>query len=131
VTFFFDNNLAPKLAHGLNEMVQPDYQVEHLTDRFEGNTEDATWMEALANRSDIVIVTADVRIRRNPHEVKAWQQAGHTIFFLKPGWTDLRFWEQANKFTKCFPDLIKEAERAERGSAFIVSVNGKIERLQL
>jgi hypothetical protein len=129
VTFFFDNNLAPKLAHGLNEMVQPDHHVEHLIDRFEGNTEDAAWMDALSKRADLVIITADVRIRRNPHEVKAWQEAGHTIFFLKPGWTDLRFLEQANKFTKCFPDLIKEAERAERGSAFIVSVNGKIERL--
>lgn len=129
MTFFFDNNLAPKLAHGLNQMVEPDHHVEHLTDRFPGNTEDATWMNALSNRLDLIIVTADVRIRRNPHEVKAWQAAGHTIFFLKPGWTDLRFWEQANKFTKCFPELIEQAERAEQGSAFIVSVNGKIERL--
>jgi hypothetical protein len=130
VTFFFDNNLASKLAHGLNEMVEPDHHVEHLTDRFAANTEDAVWMKSLASQSDLVIVTADVRIRRNPHEVKAWQEAGHTIFFLKPGWTDLTFWEQANKFTKCFPDLIKEAEHAERGSAFMVSVNGKIEVLK-
>jgi hypothetical protein len=62
--------------------------------------------------------------------VKAWREAGHTIFFLKPGWTDLTFWEQANKFTKCFPALLEEAERAERGSAFIVSVNGKVEPLR-
>ena len=58
---------------------------------------------------------------------KAWQTARRTIFFLKPGWTDLRFWEQAAKFTRCFPDLIKEAER---GSAFILSVNGKIEAVK-
>ena len=86
-------------------------------------------MRELAKEPDLVIVTADTRIGRNPHEVKAWQAAGHTIFFLKPGWTDLKFSEQANKFTKCFPDLLKEAERAERGSAFVVSVNGKVERL--
>lgn len=128
--FFFDNNLAPKLAHGLNQMVEPEHHVVHLKDNFPGNAEDIVWMRALAKELDLVIVTADIRISRNPHEVQAWREAGHTIFFLKPGWTDLAFWEQANKFTRCFPALIKEAERAERGSAFIVTVNGKIERLK-
>ncbi len=128
--FFFDNNLAPKLAHGLDQMVVPDHRVIHLKDNFPGNVKDLVWMRALAKEQDWVIVTADVRISRNPHEVKAWREAGHTIFFLKPGWTDLTFWEQANKFTKCFPALLEEAERAERGSAFIVSVNGKVEPLR-
>ena len=61
--------------------------------------------------------------------IQAWREAGHTIFFLKPGWTNLAFWDQANKFTKCFPQMVKAAERAERGSAFIVSVNGKVDKL--
>lgn len=127
--FFFDNNLAPKLAHGLNQMVETEHHVVHLKDDFPGNVEDVVWMKKLANDPDLVIVTADIRISRNPHEVQAWKQAGHTIFFLKPGWVNIPFWEQANKFTKCFPALIKEAERAERSSAFIVTVNGKIEKL--
>jgi hypothetical protein len=55
------------------------------------------------------------------------EEGGHTIFFLKPGWTDMRFWNQALKFTKCFPSIIEKAESAKRGSSFIVSVNGKIE----
>ena len=110
-------------------MAEPEHHVIHLKDRFPGNTEDVVWMRALANEPDLVIVTADVRIRRNPHEVKAWLEAGHTIFFLKPGWLDLTFWDQANKFTKCFPALVNEAERAERGSAFLVNVNGKVQRL--
>lgn len=110
-------------------MAEPDHQVIHLKDKFPGDTEDIMWMTALGSERDLVIVTADVRIRRNPHEVKAWTAAGHTIFFLKPGWTDLTFWEQANKFTKCFPDLIKEAEGAKPGSAFMVTVNGKVEQI--
>ena len=128
--FFFDNHLAPKLAHGLNQMVEPEHRVVHLKDDFPGNTEDVAWMQALAKEGDLVIVTADVRISRNPHEVLAWKQAGHTTFFLKPGWVNLPCWDQANKFTKCFPDLIKTAERAGRGSAFHVTVNGKIEPLK-
>lgn len=124
--FFFDNNLAPKLARGLNAMVQPEHEIVHLKDAFPADTEDHVWMQSLAGDKKLAIVTADVCIGRNPHEVRAWKEAGHTIFFLKPGWLNLRFWDQANKFTNCFPDLIEEAEDAERGSAFSVSVNGKI-----
>jgi len=111
-------------------MVEPTHNVLHLKDKFPGNTEDVIWMHELAKETDLVIVTADIHISRNPHEVRAWQEAGHTVFFLKPGWTDLTFWEQANKFTKCFPALIQEAEHAAAGSAFIISVNGKIERMR-
>ncbi len=69
--FFFDNHLAPKLAHGLNQMVEPSHRVVHLKDDFPGNTEDVAWMQSLAKEADLVIVTADIRISRNPHEVLA------------------------------------------------------------
>jgi hypothetical protein len=52
------------------------------------------------------------------------------VFFLKPGWTDLTFWEQANKFTKCFLEIIEQAMRSERGATFSVTVNGKIALLK-
>ena len=125
--FFFDNNLAPKIAKGLNGFVSPLHQVIHLKERFPANTDDIGWMNQLAREEDLIIVTADVRIGRNPQEVEAWKQAGHTIFFLKPGWTDMKFWDQALKFTKCFPSIIEKAGTAARGSSFIVSVNGEIE----
>ena len=128
--FFFDNNLAPKLAHGLSQMVEPENRVVHLKDMFPGNVEDTVWMRALAKEQDLVIVTADIHISRNPHEVAAWKEAGHTIFFLKPGWTHLTFWDQAQKFTGCFQRLIEAALRSECGAAFIVTVNGKIEPLK-
>ena len=128
--FFFDNNLAPKLAHGLSQMAEPENRVVHLTDMFPGNVEDIVWMRALAKETDLAIITADTHISRNPHEVAAWKQAGHTIFFLKPGWVSLLFWEQAAKFTKCFPSIIEHALRAERGAGFSVTVNGKIELLK-
>lgn len=58
--FFFDNHLAPKLAHGLNQMVEPEHRVVHLNDDFPGNTEDVAWMQALAKEPDLVIVTVSV-----------------------------------------------------------------------
>ena len=122
--FFFDNNLAPKIARGLNEFVSPDHQVVHLKERFQADANDATWMKELAGEQGWSIVTVDIGIRKNPHKIEAWRQAGHTIFFLKSGWLKMSFWDQAQEFVKCFPELIKRAERAERGSTFVVSVNG-------
>jgi hypothetical protein len=127
VKFFFDNNLAPKIAKGLNEFASPEHKVVHLKERFRAEADDSQWMTLLADEQGWVIVTADIRIGKNPHEIEAWKQAGHTIFFLKPGWLGMNFWEQAQKFGKCFPEIIKSAERAAPGASFIVSVNGKIQ----
>ena len=124
--FFFDNNLAAKIAKGLNGFVSPEHQVIHLKDQFAANTEDAVWMAQLAQQEDWVIITADIRIGKNPHQIEAWKQAGHTIFFLKPGWRKMTFWDQAQKFVKCFPEIIETAKRAKRGDSFIVTVNGKV-----
>jgi hypothetical protein len=125
--FFFDNNLAPKLAKSLHVLVEPDHSVVHLKDRFAASTPDETWMRMLAGESDWVIISGDIRISRNPHVVAAWREAGHTIFFLKAAWTNLQFWEQAQKFVKYFPQIIATAERAKSGTMFMVSVNGKID----
>lgn len=104
--FFFDNNLAPKIAKGLNGFVFPDHEVVHLKEMFPADTSDIDWMTKLAKVEDLIIVTGDLRIGKNPQEVEAWKEAGHTIFFLKPGWTNLVFWDQAQKFIKCFPSII-------------------------
>ena len=98
--FFFDNNLAAKIAKGLNGFVSPEHQVVHLKEKFAANTPDVEWMQALVQEEGWIIVTADVHIGKNPHEIAAWKEAGHTIFFLKSGWLRMRFWDQAQKFVK-------------------------------
>ncbi|MDZ4803000.1 MAG: hypothetical protein SGI92_32985 [Bryobacteraceae bacterium] len=125
--FFFDNNLSPKLARSLDVLVEPEHRVTHLKECFAANTPDTVWMGALAGEAGWVIVSGDLQIRKNPHEIKAWQEAGHTTFFLKKGWIDLTRWDQVWKFAKVFPELIATAERARQGSAFFITPNGKIE----
>lgn len=49
--------------------------------KFAANTEDEKWMQGLARETDWVIVTADVNIGKNPREIRAWKEAGHTVFF--------------------------------------------------
>jgi len=126
VRFFFDNNLAPKLAKSLHVLVEPEHEVIHLKEKFEANASDETWMRGLAKELDWVIISADTRIGKNLHEVEAWRAAGHTTFFLKPGWTNYSFWVQAWKFVECFPDIIATAAKAKSGEFFFISANGKI-----
>jgi predicted nuclease of predicted toxin-antitoxin system len=70
VKFFFDNNLAAKIARGLNGFVSPEHQVTHLKEKFSADIEDVQWMEALGRENDWIIVTADIHIGKNPHGSK-------------------------------------------------------------
>ena len=124
--FFFDANLSTKLAKSLHVLVEPEHEVVHLRDRFAAHTPDETWMSILAKEPGWIIISGDLRIRKNPHEVQAWRAAGHTTFFLKDGWTNYSLWVQVWKFVKCFPDIVATARKAKSGTFFIVSTNGKI-----
>lgn len=124
--FFLDNNLAPKLARGFHQFVLGEHEVVHLRDRFSQDTPDVEWMRALAAESPWIILSRDVAIGHNPHKVEAWKAAGHTIFFLKTGWTNIEFWPQVQKLARCFPEIIQFARRANPGDSFIITVNGKI-----
>lgn len=126
--FFFDNNLSTKLAKSLHVLVEPEHQVVHLKDRFAANTPDEIWMAALAGEPGWIIVSGDLRIRKNPHEIHAWEAAGHTTFFLRAGWINLPLWTQTWTFVKCFPEIAATASRAKKGTFFMVSTMGKIDK---
>jgi hypothetical protein len=103
--FFLDNNLAPKLARGFHQFVLGEHEVVHLRDRFSQETPDVEWMQQLADESGWVILSGDVAIGRNPHEVEAWKAAGHTIFFLKAGWTTSSFGNRSRSSPAAFRTL--------------------------
>ena len=114
------------MARGFHQFVLGEHEVVHLRDRFSQETPDVEWMQQLADESGWVILSGDVAIGRNPHEVEAWKAAGHTIFFLKAGWTNIEFWQQVQKLARCFSNIIDCARRSKPGESFIVTVNGKI-----
>jgi hypothetical protein len=84
-------------------------------------------MTKLANEMDWVIISADTAISRNPHEVEAWKQAGHPIFFFKHSLLHQGFWQQASRLCHVFPDVLKRAGRAKVGDSFQIPVRGAIE----
>ena len=124
--FFIDNNLAPKLAQALHCLVQPEHEVIHLRALFPQNTNDEDWMRALAREANWVIISADTAISRNPHEVEAWKQAGHPLFFIRHSLLQQGFWLQASRICAVFPDILRLAGRARPGDAFQISVRGRI-----
>ena len=81
--FFLDNNLSPRVARALHCLVEPRHSVAHLKDRFAADITDVEWMSALVDKPEWIILSADIAISRNPHEVEAWKRAGHPIFFFK------------------------------------------------
>lgn len=126
MNFFVDNNLSHRVARALHCLAEPAYAVVHLKDRFPAETPDVEWMAQLADEPGWIILSADTAISRNPHEVEAWKKAGHPIFFFKPAWIHQRFWEQAARLCHLFPEIIKYAQRAGQGDAFLVPFKGKI-----
>jgi predicted nuclease of predicted toxin-antitoxin system len=70
VRFFFDNNLPIRLARALQALA-PEHEIIHLIDKFAANTPDADWMRGLAGELGWVIISGDIRIGKNLHEVQA------------------------------------------------------------
>jgi len=130
VRFFLDNNLPPRVARALHCLLDPKHSAVHLKERFPQDTPDVDWLDALAGEPDWIILSADTAISRNPHEIAAWKRGGHPTFFLKAHWVHQPPWEQASRLFHLFPEILKRAERARPGDAFVVSFKGtKIEKL--
>lgn len=123
--FFLDNCLPPRWAPALSALVKEEgHSVIHLSEKFPRNEPDAQWIAKLATENQqIVIISGDERITRNPHERTAWKQAGLTAFFLASGWAHLKFWEKTWMFVRWFPTLLKQSEIVAPGAGFIVPVH--------
>jgi predicted nuclease of predicted toxin-antitoxin system len=71
VRFFVDNNIALRLSRGFNEFVNGEHEFMHLRQKFPADAPDVKWMHDLTRESNWVIISGDIAIRKNPHEVAA------------------------------------------------------------
>lgn len=128
MNFILDNNLPPKLAHGLREFASPDHNVFHLKDLFPQNAKDVDWITGLDSRYRWAIITGDLNIGRKPHERMAFEQGGHAVMFLGKSWLNLQppFWEMASKLTHYFPEIIAYAERQQGAFSIKLPVRGNL-----
>ncbi len=129
--FLLDNNLPPRLARALNELSKGSgHEVVALRDRFQPETEDASWIRHLGAEGGWSVVSGDLNIFKNPVELAAWRESKFTIFFLARGWSSLEYWVKASKLVHVWPTIQTHASTVRPGAAYVVHVNGKLEVIQ-
>ena len=117
--FFFDNNLSPFLAHGLRELSGADSNVReviHLSDRCARNAPDLTWIGELSGDGPWYIISIDRFKKQHGVEREAMRRAGHTIFVLDPQWAAQKYWAQAERLVKWWPQLVKYSTLVSGGA---------------
>ena len=126
MTFFFDNNLAPRTARALREL---GYDVIHIREHFsdDGSIPDEVWMRECAKQGWVAI-SHDKAILAKPHLRAALLACGLVIFFLKKSLNALDPREMMIAFLKAWPEIESASEKARPGKRwFFVTANGKVE----
>ena len=98
-------------------MLDWDYTITHLRDRFAPSTDDPTWITQLGSEGDWVIISGDERITRGPETKEAWKESGLTAFFFGKGYADLNMWKQVEQFFHWWPEIRREAREHRDGVA--------------
>src|SRR5688572_24408652 len=110
-----------------------DHAVAHLDDdgRVTKDTSDLEWMRTIAaDEPKPVLITADVRIRRDPVERQALRDSGLTVVFFRAGFHDLDMHQQAVKLLTIWPEIVKQVSRVVEPTAFeITPAARKVDRL--
>ncbi len=121
--FFLDNCLPPSWAPALCALVEGDYQITHLREKFEADTPDVEWLRKLGEEGDWVVISGDLRITRNKHEVETWNQARLTAFFFEKAWNSQKLWEKTWRFIRWWPRIIEQSEGVTPGAGFFIPLN--------
>lgn len=76
---------------------------------------DENWVRRFARARGSVVVTGDVRIRRDLHEQAAFFQAGMITFFFEGDWGQLPLHLRAAVLMKWWPAIIAKAKESNPG----------------
>lgn len=105
--------------------VDRGHEVEFLRNKFDSNTLDMEWLEALGEEGGWIVISADVRItKRNSPERAAWRASGLTAFFFHEHFAEDGFWNQVHTVVRRWPDIQAQAKRTPRGKGFLVPKAG-------
>jgi len=132
VKFFVDNNLPPKAARALNELVQPNHSFIHIKDHpdLPENATDIEWIEYLGKDGGWIVLTKDSNITKRQAEIEVFKIAKLTGFFLDKSWSHLSVYEFHSKLTSRLEKIIELAEKHPKGKCFKVRVkSAKIEEI--
>jgi len=125
MTFFFDNNLSIKIVRGLREFGE---DVVHLQEHFHSAIDDVKLFQEIA-KEGWVLITADKKIKRKAHELKALISCGIGVFIFSKQHLSACDWIRL--VVRRWSDIKKFAPRQSPPYIYRVPVRGKIERLKI
>lgn len=121
VTFFVDRSLGARLVAAA--LRAAGAKVEGHDDHFPQDTLDTVWLREVGRRGWVVL-SKDVRIRRNKDERAALLEAGVKAFFLTQ--QGLTGEAMAEIFVRSLPAMARRASRSKRGFICTVTRGGQI-----
>lgn len=128
---FFDNNIAPFVAHAIHTVVNPlGHEAIAKLDRFAKDEKDIDWLSALGEEGDWVVFTADKRILRNPVERRAFHASGLTAFVFSPSVRKLNS-RQRTATTLWHWDRIAELTALQSRGAYWLPLNKSTKFVQI
>lgn len=130
--FLADANISSKAAR-LLEVFDPKNEIRVLGDHFEEGKPDIEWMRQVAEWDPKpAILCGDGQILKNKAEMMTLRDSDLMFVYLAPGWTKLKWAHFAWKIIKAWPGIVKDVERANRATIFLVHVTSlKVERICL
>lgn len=131
MTFYFDENIAPRIARALAVLTEAEpIEVYSNVDVFKRGAPDEEWIPKVGESNGIVI-TQDLNIHRTRHQRELYKKHGVGVVFFKPPKKDgYLYWEMLTQILTSWPDIIKTVEREERPFAYIIKPRSrKLEKL--
>jgi hypothetical protein len=125
----FDNNVSPKVARAINELIAPHAAAIPLRDKFPQSAKDIEWIAALGREGGWSVVSGDLAITKNKAEKAAWLQTDLIGFFMEPAMARLTPIEQTARLLLRLP-LIEAQLRLISGPALFSLPIGNSSKLR-
>lgn len=120
----FDNNLAPRIARGIHQIVDMHGdEAVPLRDKFPQDISDVDLIAALDDEGGWALISEDRRITRNRAEREALRQASIVGFFLMPAWRKYDGLQKAAGLLYAWPKMKSQFDLVQPGSAFQLPIN--------
>jgi len=94
MTFYFDENIAPRIARALAILTKPEnVEILSIIDEFGRGAPDEEWVPKVGENQGIVI-TQDLNIQRTRHQRELYKKHGvGVVFFKAPKKKGYSYWK--------------------------------------
>ena len=110
-------------------LVHPHHHIEHLTDTFDADAEDTHWIPVVAARRDLMLISGDPAITASEKEKAVWRSSRLTAFFMGGRYAQSGKWGQVVEMVHWWPEIVRTAQTAKRGSGYLLPLRGKEPKL--